>query len=200
MSGYQMGAPTGTWWATQRGRRLSGTCWVTRVSAEALAPRRRRRLNVAGRRAPLLEAQRPEALSQLRARSAARIPSAHRRQAVEGRMASKNAASEQAVEQAVDKNLLGRQRQQVALLALLERRRLEPLVPVVVALAGVCARATPGPVRARRRRTRRGLHAGGEVVSEEVSATPPQNWFPGFSLRRRLKLLVLMGPVTRGQT
>ena len=98
MSGYQMGAPTGTWGATEGGRRLRGTCRIARASAEAIAPRRRRRPNVAGRRAPLLEAQRPEALSQQRARSAAGIPSAHRRQAVEGRMASKNAASELAVD------------------------------------------------------------------------------------------------------
>jgi hypothetical protein len=97
-SSYQMGAATGMWGATQGGRRLQGTLWVARASAKALAHRRRPRPNVVDRRPPPLQTQCPEALSQLRALSAARFPIGHHRQAVAGREASKNAASEQAVE------------------------------------------------------------------------------------------------------
>ena len=97
-SGYQMGAATGMWGATQGGRRLQGTLWVARASAEALAPRRRPRPNIVDRRPPPHQAQCPEAFSQLRALSAARLPIGHHRQAVAGQEASKNAASEQAVE------------------------------------------------------------------------------------------------------
>ena len=93
-----MGAATGMWGATQGGRRLQGTLWVARASAEALAPRRRPRPNIVDRRPPPHQAQCPEALSQLRALSAARLPIGHHRQAVAGQEASKNAASEQAVE------------------------------------------------------------------------------------------------------
>ena len=93
-----MGAATGMWGATQGGRRLQGILWVARASAEALAPRRRPRPNIVDRRPPPQQAQCPEALSQLRAVSAARFPIGHHRQAVAGREASKNAASEQAVE------------------------------------------------------------------------------------------------------